>query len=66
MIRSANVLKPSTILDFHRILRNRKYRLLFSPEVGFDFLAVVGQRGRDLAALDQGSPRLSRVRAMLP
>ena len=26
-VRSAIVLKPSTILDFHRILRNRKYRL---------------------------------------
>ena len=31
VIRSAIVLRPSTILDFHRILRNRKYRLLFSP-----------------------------------
>ncbi len=31
VIRSAIVLKPSTILDFHRMLRNRKYRLLFSP-----------------------------------
>jgi len=28
VIRSAIVLKPSTFLDFHRILRNRKYRLL--------------------------------------
>ena len=32
VIRSAIVLKPSTILDFHRILRNRKYRLLFSSK----------------------------------
>ena len=32
VIRSAIVLKPSTILDFHRILRKRKYRLLFSPK----------------------------------
>ena len=32
VIRSAIVLKPSTILSFHRILRNRKYRLLFSPK----------------------------------
>ena len=32
VIRSAIVLKPSTILDFHRMLRNRKYRLLFSPK----------------------------------
>ena len=31
VIRSAIVLRPSTILDFHRILRTRKYRLLFSP-----------------------------------
>ena len=28
VIRSAIMLKPSTILDFHRILRKRKYRLL--------------------------------------
>ena len=32
VIRSAIVLKPSTILDFHRILRHRKYRLLFSSK----------------------------------
>ena len=32
VIRSAIVLKPSTILDFRRILRKRKYRLLFSPK----------------------------------
>ena len=32
VIRSAIVLKPSTILGFHRILRTRKYRLLFSPK----------------------------------
>jgi len=32
VIRSAIVLKPSTIMDFHRMLRNRKYRLLFSPK----------------------------------
>ena len=32
VIRSAVVLRPSTILDFHRTLRTRKYRLLFSPK----------------------------------
>ena len=32
VIRSAIVLKPSTILDFHRILRHRQHRLLFSPK----------------------------------
>ena len=32
VIRSAIVLRPSTILDFHRMLRHRKYRLLFSPK----------------------------------
>ena len=32
VIRSAIVLRPSTILNFHRTLRQRKYRLLFSPK----------------------------------
>ena len=32
LIRSAIVLKPSTLLSLHRILRNRKYRLLFSSK----------------------------------
>ena len=31
VIRSAIVLRPSTILEFHRALRTRKYRWLFSP-----------------------------------
>ena len=30
LIRSAIVLRPSTLLSLHRALRNRKYRLLFS------------------------------------
>src|ERR1700686_644384 len=29
--RSAIVLKPSTLLHLHSLLRRRKYRLLFSP-----------------------------------
>ena len=32
LIRSAIVLKPSTLLSLHRTLRNRKYRMLFSPK----------------------------------
>ncbi len=32
VFRSAIVLRPSTILNFHRTLRTRKYRLLFSPK----------------------------------
>ena len=32
LIRSAIVLKPSTLLHLHRILTQRKYRLLFSPK----------------------------------
>jgi putative transposase len=32
LIRSAIILKPSTLLSFHRTLRNRKYQLLFSPK----------------------------------
>src|SRR5712664_1643621 len=31
LVRSAIVLKPSTLLRFHRALKNRKYSLLFSP-----------------------------------
>jgi putative transposase len=32
LIRSAIVLKPSTLLNLHQTLKNRKYRLLFSSE----------------------------------
>ena len=32
LIRCAIVVKPSTVLSFHRALVHRKYRLLFSPK----------------------------------
>ena len=32
LIRSAIVLKPSTLLNLHRTMKNRKYRLLFSSK----------------------------------
>ena len=32
VFHSAIVLRPSTILNFHRTLRQRQYRLLFSPK----------------------------------
>jgi putative transposase len=32
LIRSAIVLKPSTLLHFHKVLTKRKYRLLFSAK----------------------------------
>ena len=32
VLRSAIVLKPSTLLHFHKLLTKQKYRLLFSPE----------------------------------
>jgi hypothetical protein len=32
LIRSATVLKPSTLLHLHHVLIQRKYRLLFSPK----------------------------------
>ena len=32
LLRSAIVLKPSTIMAFHRALVQRKYRLLFTPK----------------------------------
>jgi len=31
LLRSAIVLKPSTLMAFHRALVSRKYRLLFAP-----------------------------------
>src|ERR1700674_3916671 len=34
LIRSAIILKPSTLLRFHRALTQRKYRQLFSPTIG--------------------------------
>src|SRR3989475_8091746 len=33
LFRSAIVLKPSTLLRLHQALKNRKYRLLFSPKL---------------------------------
>src|SRR6266481_2682435 len=33
LIRSAIVLKPSTVLSLDQALKNRKYRLLFSPKL---------------------------------
>lgn len=32
LLRSAIVLKPSTLLNLHNVLKKRKYRLLFSPK----------------------------------
>jgi putative transposase len=32
VVRSAIILKPSTLLQFHRTLVHRKYQLLFSPK----------------------------------
>ena len=32
ILRSAIVLKPSTLLHLHSVLRRRKYRMLFSPQ----------------------------------
>ena len=32
VLRCAIVLKPSTLLHFHRVLSKRKYRILFSPK----------------------------------
>ena len=35
VLRAAIVLKPSTLLHLHGVLKKRKYRLLFSPERGY-------------------------------
>src|ERR1700737_2591014 len=34
ILRSAIVLKPSTLLHLHNVLMKRKYRMLFSPKRG--------------------------------
>ena len=34
LIRSAVIIKPSTLLHFHNALKKRKYRLLYSPRGG--------------------------------
>ncbi len=34
LARSAIIIKPSTLLSFHKALKNRKYRLLYSPRGG--------------------------------
>lgn len=34
IVRSAIIIKPSTLLFFHNALKNRKYRLLYSPRGG--------------------------------
>ena len=34
VLRSVIVLKPSTLLHLHSLLRKRKYRMLFSPKRG--------------------------------
>ena len=33
-VRSAVIIKPSTLLSFHNALKKRKYRLLYSPRGG--------------------------------
>jgi len=34
LVRSAIIIKPSTLLSFHNALKKRKYRLLYSPREG--------------------------------
>ena len=34
IVREAIIIKPSTLLSFHSALKNRKYRLLYSPRGG--------------------------------
>ena len=34
LVRSAIIIKPSTMLSFHNALKKRKYRLLYSPRGG--------------------------------
>ena len=58
--RSAVVLKPSTLLHLHSLLRRRKYRLLFSPKRGHRS----GPKGHFKVALpERGVPERSLVLA---
>src|SRR5713101_1299692 len=50
LIRSAIVLRPSTLLSLHQALRNRKYRLLFSSQRG----GRPGPKGHNKELLEAG------------
>jgi len=59
IVRSAIIIKPSTLLSFHNALKKRKYRLLFSPNGGSK--PVPQGRPRDIidaiVAMKQRNPR---------
>jgi transposase InsO family protein len=46
--RSAIIIKPSTLLSFHNELKNRKYRLLYSPSGG----SKLGPKGPSKEVID--------------
>jgi hypothetical protein len=56
LVRSAVVLKPSTLLSFHHASRNRKYRLLFSITIDGNPTAEASFRRRWLP--DSPNPRV--------
>ena len=66
VLRSAIVLKPSTLLNLHKLLTKRKYRLLFSPRHGHrpgpkgpkqDVIdAVVAMKRRNVLGLSSHRP----------
>jgi putative transposase len=71
LIRSAIVLKPSTLLNLHQAMKNRKYRLLFSPKrrgkpgpkgPGKDLIEAVVQMKQRNAAW--GCPRIAQQIAL--
>ena len=71
LIRTAIVLKPSTLLNLHQAIKNRKYRLMFSPKrpskpgpkgPGKDLIeAVVQMKQRNPA---WGCPRIAQQIAL--
>src|SRR5437660_11248453 len=62
LIRSAIVLRPSTLLSLHQVLRNRKYRLLFSSQRR----GRPGLKGPNKELLEALAPPLSRSRCSIP
>jgi putative transposase len=65
IVRSAIIIKPSTLLRFHSALKKRKYRLLYSPRDG----RKPGPKGPSkevidaIVAMKQRNPRFGGIEA---
>ena len=65
LLRSAIVLKPSTLLNFHRLLTRRKYCLLFSPIPGFlRFISITASMSSCFGPFGWGCRRIAQQIAL--